>query len=163
MKRKFIDENGRLFGFISVIDVFVILLAIVFAAAVYVKNNVKDVTSAPSGEDVTYQILVEYVRSSAMESLRPGDEIYTKGDFDVGTITDVKIAPARSSIQLADGSIVSVTVQDRYDVTVTISAPCTYTGGCYYAGGYLPLRTNGYSEFYTKYNSFSAYIAGVTE
>ena len=156
------DENGRLFGAISLIDVFVILLAIVFVVAVYVKSNVKEVTSA-SDERVTYEILVEYVRKSATETLRPGDTIYTVGDFNVGTIKDVQINSARSSIALVDGSIKSVDVMDRYDVTITIEAPCTFTGGCYYAGGYLALRTNSYSEFYTKYNYFSAYIAGVTE
>ena len=163
MKRKFLDENGRVFGLISLIDVLVILLAVLFAVAFYVKSNMKEYTSSRTDGEVTYQILTEYVRDSAMESLRPGDEIFTKGDFSVGTVTDVQIAPARSSIALVDGSIVAITVPDRYDVTITITAPCSYTAGCYYAGGYLPLRTNSYSEFYTKYNYFSAYIAGVTE
>ncbi len=163
MKRKLFDENGRLFGLISLIDVLVILLAIVFVVAVYVKSNVKEYTAGPADEKVTYQILVEYVRKSATESLHPGDAIFTKGDFNVGTITDVQVNGARSSIALVDGSIKSVDVMDRYDVTITIEAPCTYTGGCYYAGGYLALRTNSYSEFYTKYNYFSAYIAGVSE
>ena len=36
---KLMDKNGRLFGKISVIDVVVVLVVLVMAAALYVKNN----------------------------------------------------------------------------------------------------------------------------
>ena len=162
MKRKFIDENGRIFGTISAIDVLVILVVLVLATAIYLKFNVKEATITDAGEEIEFEVFVNYVRESAYDSVRIGDEIYSDATL-IGTITGIEIEPTAINMQCADGSIKQITNPARCDVTLTIKAPCTENGGTYYTANYIPL--NYYSEIYlnTKYNTFGGYILGVVK
>ena len=53
---KMIDRNGRLFGKISVIDVLVILVVLVMAAALYFKNIQTHTGTAVTEQTITFQV-----------------------------------------------------------------------------------------------------------
>ena len=60
---KLMDKNGRLFGKISVIDVVVVLVVLVMAAALYVKNTSLSHTSTRvTNTPITYQVSVFMIR-----------------------------------------------------------------------------------------------------
>ena len=52
----FIDRNGRLFGKISVIDVLVIGVVLVMAAALFFKNNQAHTGMSVTEQDITFQV-----------------------------------------------------------------------------------------------------------
>ncbi len=64
MSKKIMDERGRLFGVINIIDVIVILLAVVLVCGVYVKFSKNERTAAGSSDlqEVTYQMEIKTVR-----------------------------------------------------------------------------------------------------
>ena len=64
MSKKIMDERGRLFGVINIIDVIVILLAVVLVCGVYVKFSRMSVLPAGSSDlqEVTYQMEIKTVR-----------------------------------------------------------------------------------------------------
>ncbi|MCF0120134.1 MAG: DUF4330 family protein [Oscillospiraceae bacterium] len=162
MKRRFIDENGRIFGTVSAIDVLVIIVVVILAAAIYLKFNVKEATVTDAGEDIKFEVLVNYVRGSAYDSVRVGDDIYS-GTEKIGTIADIKLEPSTFNFTCADGSIKKVTNPARCDVTLTIEAYCTVNDGTYYTSNQIPLNYRAELSLNTKYNTFSGYILGVTE
>ena len=78
---KIIDENGRLWGKISVIDLLVIAVVLVMALALYVKNvrmnaDQKPVSGEPA-QTITIQVRAEAQKNYIFNSLHVGDEIGT--------------------------------------------------------------------------------------
>ena len=59
---KIIDRNGRLFGKISVIDVLVIAVVLVMAAALYFKNNQAHTGAAVTEQAITFQVRDHAIR-----------------------------------------------------------------------------------------------------
>ena len=62
--KKIIDRNGRLFGFISVIDLLVIVVVAVMGFALYTKNTQMAITSTNTADQtITYLILASGIRT----------------------------------------------------------------------------------------------------
>ena len=74
--KKIIDRNGRLFGFISVIDLLVIVVVAVMGFALYTKNTQMAITSTNTADQtITYQILASGIRTYVAEAVREGDQL----------------------------------------------------------------------------------------
>lgn len=162
MRRKFIDENGRLFGVISFIDVLVIILVLVISTAVYVKYSVLDHTStAIATETVEIDIVIKGVRDTNAKILHIGDSLYESGGTCVGRIVDIKVEDAKEQTNLLDGTHAIVSIEDRYDITLTVESECQVTDGRYYVNRTYEVNVNSKRELYTKYSSFSGTIIGI--
>lgn len=154
MKRKIIDEKGKIFGVISAIDILVVIVLVVLGAAVYVRFFSSSTTAVSVAKDdaFTYQLNVQEVRYATYEALRVGDYLYDKENgTKLGQITDISCKPAMGDYPLADGTIVYAPVVDRYEVLLTISAEGMVSNGRYYASRIYEIMTNSRVEFYTKY------------
>lgn len=165
--KRIIDENGRLFGKISVIDILFILVVIAVCAAFYVKFNVLDVTSkAADMVPITYRVTVYGVRDYTIQALKAGDLLYdndNSGGQPIGAITDISVQDAVRAVELTDGTIVNGPVEGCYDVTLTVRAE----GIVSETGRYLVNRTydvnvNSERIFCTKYAIFTGTITGVS-
>jgi hypothetical protein len=164
--KKVIDNNGRLFGKISVIDVLFILVVAAVCAAFYVKFNVLDVTrKSVDTIPVTYKITIYGVREYTVKSLEVGDLIYDKdysGGQPVGRITSISAQDAVRAVEKTDGTIVNGPVEGCYDVTLTLSAEAIITGGRTLVNRTYDVNVNSERIFNTKYATFTATITGVT-
>ena len=77
--KKIIDEHGRVFGKVSVIDFLVVLIVLVLGAALYVKYNVLEATSVAGKTDtIAYAITIYGAREYTANGIRIGDAIYEK-------------------------------------------------------------------------------------
>lgn len=164
MKKRFIDEQGRVFGAISIVDVIVIILALALIAAVYAKFHVLDKTStdAPTDE-VTYQVKISAVRLSATNTLRKGDTLYSSTGTDLGVMTAVDIRDAERTVALSDGRLVNGPVENRHDVYITVKGPCMIVDGRYFVSQTYEINVNSERDFLTKYNSFKGTIVSIAE
>ena len=152
--KKLIDDKGRLFGKISVIDVFVALVVIALAVAVFAKFKLKDNPFTTSNTvNVTYTIKINGIRMSNAKLMQPGDKLYTQdvGNY-LGTITDVKIEDAYAVEPIIDGTYAKGRVYERYDVTLTLETLCSHSNGRYYADRMFELSVNSELWVCTKYN-----------
>ncbi len=159
--KKIIDEHGRLFGKVSIIDLFVILIVLALGAALYLKFNVLNFTSKSGDTDkLTYTVTIEGVRQYTLEGLKAGDLLYDKNSssFPIGTITAVDFTDAQKEAQTLDGTIVLGRYVGRYDVTLTVTADGIVSGGRYLVGRTYELNANSKREFQTKYCLFEAKI-----
>ncbi|MDR0489799.1 MAG: DUF4330 domain-containing protein [Oscillospiraceae bacterium] len=158
--RKIIDDRGRLFGLISVIDVIVAAVVIVLAIAVLTKFRTGESPQTTTNTDnVTYTVKISGIRKSNVDLLRHGDKLYAKDTgLNVGTIMDIKVEDAYAVEPIIDGTYAKAKVYERYDVTLTVNAPCSQSNGRYYVDRTFELNVNADWLMYTKYNEFNCTI-----
>ncbi len=159
--KKVIDKQGRIFGKISVIDIFVLLIVLALGAALYLKFNVLDFTNKAAETDtLTYTVTIEGVRQYTVDGLKTGDLLYdvNSSSSAVGTITGIDVADAQKAAETLDGTTVLGRYEGRYDVTLTVTADGVISGGRYLVNKTYELNANSEREFQTKYCLFEAKI-----
>lgn len=162
--KKIIDEHGRVFGKVSIIDFFVILIVIVIAAALYVKFNVLDATNKTAASDtVAYTVTIYGVRGYTADAIKTGDILFDKngGANPVGTVTDIQKVNAKKASEKADGTIVMGDYMGRYDVTLTITANGAKNDGRFLVNKIYELNVNSVRTFNTKFCTFEATITEI--
>lgn len=160
MKRKLIDEKGRLFGAVSLIDILAVLIVVVLGFAVYTRFFTKEATAVAAVNDTfEYDLRIENVRMLTIDALREGDRIYdTDNDIYLGTITGIEYEDALVESKLADGTYAYAPAENRYDVTLHITAEGLVSSGRYYASRSFEISANAQVWFHTKYCSTSGFV-----
>lgn len=159
---KLIDENGRLFGKISVIDVAVILAVAVMGAALYVKTNERDITSTARPDDViVFQVMIPEVRTYTADFVRVGDLFFEDGADSggaLGEITAVEVLPGTKAGEFEnDGTIdQEAPAEDCVNLLLTVKGSGRAADGYYMLNRIYPLGVNAKRNFCTKY----AYLPG---
>lgn len=168
---KLIDENGRLFGKISVIDLLVIAVVLVMAAALYVKNtrldvNVDTPVSKPE-QNITLQLKVNSLRNYVYRSLQVGDEVrdqnYPSGDSPLGVITDIQVLsdPGTSLTALDDGTVEMIEVEDTVDLLITLKCSGVVEDRVYAINGVYSVGVNSTRNYCTRLSQFTGMVADV--
>ena len=125
----FIDRNGRLFGKISVIDVLVIGVVLVMAAALFFKNNQAHTGMSVTEQDITFQVRARGVDDYVAAAILVGDSLYdqsySSGGRALGQITDIQVERTpgtKLADRLTDGTAaMSYSINRVYDLGVNSS------------------------------------------
>jgi hypothetical protein len=137
-----LDEKGRLFGRISIIDIGVLLLIIALIGGVYYKFFFVDKNqNAAKFDTLEYKILVEEVRQATVDAIEIGANIYdVKTDTPMGKIVSKEVLPATDQLTKADGTMVIAEKPGKFNVLVTIQVPGNETRHYYRANGRIDLN-----------------------
>lgn len=118
---KIVNEKGKLFGLINIIDLAVILILglIVVGGASRLKTK-PIIVNEDSKAVITYE--VSDIRMATVENIVVGDPIYhyDKGGF-IGNITDVKVEPYKEPVE-SDGKWINAEIPEKYVATFTVDA-----------------------------------------
>lgn len=122
---RFLDEKGRVFGKISVIDLVVVLVLVVagawFAYAKFGRNLEADV--AARQQPIEYTIIVPTLRPTTAEALAMGGSVFEfKTGANIGTIRGVKTEPCEVWTIIGDGTWLKVKDDGKVDAYVTVSS-----------------------------------------
>ena len=163
--KKLIDNKGRLFGVISVIDIVVILAILILAIAFYMKFFVLESTSSVTNPDqpITYEVTVNAVRDYTVNGLKEGDTLYD-GDGTmaaIGTIRDIRVSDAVVVTEKMDGTYVEASKEGYYDVVFTVDAQGSVVDGRYYVNRNCQIGVNMKKNFSTKYCAVGGRITGI--
>lgn len=168
---KIIDENGRLFGKISVIDVLVIAVVLVMALALYVKdalmNEGKDDEPDLPEQAITLQVRADAQRNYLYRSLHVGDEIWDQNHFDgeniLGVITDIQVTsdPGMVAVTMPDGTVPWVEAEDTVDLLITIQSSGVVKGRTYFINGDYSVGINSNRNYATRLSKFTGVVADV--
>jgi hypothetical protein len=163
MKRKFIDERGKFFGVISIVDLIVVAIVVVLAFAVYSRFFTNETTAtAVTNDTFTYELALRNIRSYTVDSLSEGDVLYdSENDTYLGTISEIRVTPAEKYSLTQDGTYVLGSIENRVDAYITIDATGLISNGRYYASRTYEIGVNAYVSFYTKYLSSSGTVWSV--
>ena len=105
---KILDQDGRLFGKISIIDVIVILVVAVLAAAIYVKGQMPQTGTSVPLTKVTYQLQLVNQPEYMLSAIQVQDKLYDKERSTggaLGTIVDIQVSEGTYMGALPDGTL----------------------------------------------------------
>lgn len=117
---KIINEKGKLFGIINIIDLALLLIiaALVVGGVLFMKREGPD-TELPTK---TYYATLKCTQYSQeyVDAIHVGDRLFYGGSFTNLEITDVRAEPAKMDVFLPDGTIVVAEHPELKDIYVTI-------------------------------------------
>ena len=130
---KLVDEKGKLFGILNIIDLLVILLLIVAVALIGWKVLKKDEASNASRTILTYTVEVKGVDQEVYEGIQAyvpgesgvGDQLMANGEMVDAYVTSVTAAPHEGGLTMTDvnGNKLTFPMEDdTLDLTFTIQA-----------------------------------------
>lgn len=163
---KIMDENGRLFGRISIIDVLAILVVLFMAVALLISQAQN--LSLEEEETITFQVRVEGMEPHVVDAIHVGDSVYdegySSGGRGIGEITAVEVERDPGTILtdlFIDGTLAYAEAEDTVNLLVTVEGKGTRDEkGCtlnqVYALGY-----NAYRTFYTKSVVFNGMVCEI--
>ena len=162
---KIIDNNGRLFGKISVIDVIVIAVVAVMAVALYLKTNTMTHTSTAVPNDVIeYQVMVQGAPIQLDENLRVGDKVFDEDNGTVGCLGEIvafEVSQGREQVSFNDGTVALVTTEDTENILITVRGEGLIDGKSYYLNRIYSLGVNSARNFCTPYARFTATVISI--
>lgn len=129
-----IDEKGRLFGKINIIDlaVVVILLAVILGS-LYKFGLFSQHTSDVQKVEVT--LLLREVSEVTVESLHEGDLLTESTEnLPLGIITKKEVHKALKEVPTPDGQLVLAESPNKYDVTLTVEGNLQVVGDQVFIG-----------------------------
>lgn len=120
---RLLDEKGRIFGKVSIIDVLivVILLGVAgwFGYAMFGKNLHKDVAERERTIEIT--VVTTGIRPTTAEAIKKSTRMFEfKTGAYIGDLVGVRIEPAEVWTVSADGRLLRMKTEDRVDAYVTI-------------------------------------------
>lgn len=132
-----IDNKGRLFGKVNIVDLLIVLLLVVAIGATVYKfgfsahNDVNE-----TNMKIEYVLKASGVRDFTLDSIKIGDSIYDdETDKPLGVITAVEAKDAMDYALKADGTTVYTAKPGRYDAYITVESDARILDGGYFANG----------------------------
>ncbi len=125
---KLIDEKGRLFGKLNIIDLLVILLILAVLGRFVMKVDFKQANDGKGVEvetqTVEYDFVVLNVRDVTVAAVQEGDAVKdSKTNVSMGTVTKVESVPHVDEFITPEGEVMLVESKIYYDMTVTLETP----------------------------------------
>lgn len=166
MNKKWIDERGRIFGKVSIIDLFAVVFALAMVFAFYLRFFSGETTSIreSDADTFTYVVKIDSVRQWTVDGFHEGEKLWdSDNDTLLGTIRSIEVKPAESEVYLVDGTSAVVTKDNRFDVYLTVDADGLISeNGRYFASRTYELGANTPIYFYTKYCEVSGTVWSLT-
>jgi hypothetical protein len=127
-----IDDKGRLFGLINIIDLVVLILIVVIAGAYFYRNA----SSEPAAtQTATVKVLCPYLRPEVAEQIKVGDQLLARGQLQPVYVKEVRVVNAKDTEPDDNGKIILQDHPFRKDVYLTLEGPVSATGAEIYLAG----------------------------
>lgn len=143
---KLIDEKGKLFGLINIVDLLVLLaVLLVIGGAAY---KIKGQGSAQNiAKTVKVTVITPSIRPEMLTNVRVGDKMVSGSSFTNVVVKDFKIQPAFMVNPDSDGQRVEAIDPYLKDVIFTLEGQTVISGGSINLGG-QEVRSN--KEYFVK-------------
>lgn len=140
---RLVDDKGKLFGLINIVD-FLVLLAIllVLGGAAYKFKGQGGGETASKTVKVT--VLATGIRPEMLTSIKTGDRMVSGSSFTDVVVKDIKIKPAFLVTTTSDGRRVEAIDPYLKDLTVVVEGKTPISGGTINLGGQEIRRSKDY-------------------
>lgn len=147
-----IDNKGKLFGKINIVDIAVILIVILAIAVTYFKFNVSEHSDVTEYKGkVTYTIQARNLRNFTVDAVDIGEKLYdNSSEKFAGIIVDKKVTQAYEYLTRADGTIVKAELPERYNLELTVESSGLVKDGMIAIESGKTLHLNQTNAFYTQ-------------
>ncbi len=142
---KLINDKGKIFGLINIIDLMVLLLVLLVAVgAVYKFTGTSQQAQAVT---VEFQVMVPHIRPEMAEIIKVGDKMVQGNSYTPVTVKEVKLEPGYSVNVNAQGQRVESFDPYLVDIYVTNTGQTTLSSATISMGG-QDIRVG--KEYYVK-------------
>ena len=143
-----IDNKGRLFGKVSIIDVIIVLVIVLSVAGILYKFEKTKIAGPFNSDKVVMEFFVEEVPEFVVESVSMGEHARNKlKNSDLGVITEIKIDKSISWSQNEKGELTKSTKAGYNSLAISVEGIGVYSeagividGGDYFIGQKLSLK-----------------------
>ena len=169
-KRRLFDEQGRIFGVISVVDILAVLVVAALGLMLYMRfapagDSGSGLQGGAGGADALLrcEFLLSGQSDYVADAIEVGDELYFPGsDTLLGRVTGKRTEAYMQVTSTLDGQVVKMPTEDLVDIYITVeSAGVVADGQCYLKGNQVLLKNTTVS-FETRYIGFSAVLKSCT-
>lgn len=131
---RLIDEKGRLFGLVNVVDLLVVLAVLLVLGGAYYKYRGPGIIAGEE-KTVRFVVLCPIQRPEVAEEIRVGDRMVSGSSYTGVVVKDVRTRP--SEMVATDSAGRRVQTVDPYylDVIVTLEGKTTISGATIVMGG----------------------------
>lgn len=158
-----IDEKGKLFGKISVIDCLIILVFLVVIAGTAYKFFGNDEISVKKDDTFTTVVRIDGVKAFYLDAFHTGEVVYELNGGKLGTITKIETQPYQA-IFSGDKEGEYLTYENRYTIYLTLATEGTVNSSGFYAEGNRQLFSGASVSVQSRlFVNTSATIYAVTE
>lgn len=113
---KLIDNKGRLFGKINVIDLFVLLVILFIAIGGFVRMQ-QNKLGSENAKKIEVVVHVEEVRQATLDGLEVGDVLnFYNQNLRFGEIKEKRITPFQTLVQTEKDTLVLADVPEKYNL-----------------------------------------------
>lgn len=119
-----IDNNGRLFRKISIIDI-AIVLAVVLLGAGFIYRQTSDRLDAIINPTTPFYVTIHGagIRHFIVDAVSVGDIMYRRHQQQpMGRVVDISVETAMDSLLRSDGTAVLAPMEGRYDIFITLES-----------------------------------------
>lgn len=122
---KLINERGKLFGLINLVDL-VLLLVIVLAVAAFgykaLNKPIQEITSEVTPATVTLRVrgAMPYLTDELLDKVHPGDRLVSGSSYDNAEVVSLEVTPHVYSTLNEDCVAVEVTDPHKSDIMITV-------------------------------------------
>ena len=157
-----IDEKGKLFGKVSVIDIAIVCVILAVIAGLCVRYGNKITGAVESEKNFRYVMKVEKIRDCSVAALeKKGALTDKKSEKNMGEVVDVVSEPATVESTTADGVVTYASYPERRTCYVTIDAHGKESDENYILEDATELSVGRTVDLYTKYIKTSGTIVSV--
>lgn len=118
-----IDQKGKLFGKVNVIDFFVVLLIVVLGVGVVYKVATGGQGGAlENGREIHYVVQAKDILPEVTQTLQEGDQLFIGDDTVQAWVEKIEDQPAKYFASTADGKLVEQESPTNKDALITIRA-----------------------------------------
>ncbi len=135
----FIDEKGKLFGKISVIDIALIVLVIAAVAFVGIKFFGGHADNSENTE-CSYVVKIDNIKETSLKYLKVGDTLFDDDGAFMGVIEKDPVSAVATDVAIKnDGSYAIAEIPGRVDVLLTIKGDGLKNNNGFYLDGKVAL------------------------
>ncbi|RJQ24500.1 MAG: DUF4330 domain-containing protein [Peptococcaceae bacterium] len=133
---KLIDDRGRLFGLINIIDLFVVLIVLGVVWGLLTRTAVLERLNRSYAEKpVEILFLVENVRQYTVDAIQPGEVVRElRSDETVGTIRTVEVRDYKEKVPDLEGNWHMSPVPGKKELFITVEGRLKEYNGAFRVG-----------------------------
>lgn len=158
-----LDKKGKLFGKVSIIDLFVLLIIAIGVIGVFSTKSMLDkekvlsqsgnmlISTSAKADKMEIAFEVKEVRSFTKDAIIVGDEVFVvSNDRFLGTVNRVESVPSKKTVVTTHGKVYEAEVPERYDVIIYVDANGKKKDEGYFTDSNIKLIIGGEMEVKTS-------------
>ncbi|NPV73177.1 MAG: DUF4330 domain-containing protein [Pelotomaculum sp.] len=132
---KLIDDKGKLFGLVNIVDLLVILAVLLVLGGAAYKFTGRGTGDGSAVRTVRATVLAPAIRPEMLTGVKVGDRMVSGSSFTNVVVKDIKIQPALMITTDSAGRRVEATDPYLKDLIVTVEGKTVISGGTINLGG----------------------------